>query len=161
MAGQAGTPQPKGRIGAHLGKGQQPSATGQFNRPPQGSPLQHYPPLPMLNLHMLQHDPRNPGNPRNPRGRENMGNGMRNKGPPAGFAPNFNPRVAQYVNDLSSDHDDLESAYHSDVELESTYDRWSDSARTLRLEPDTSFSTSFSLNGTAMSHTVLSYDSND
>jgi hypothetical protein len=92
--------------GQHIG-GQHPGP-GQFNGPPPGYPPQHPQPLPppMPPNPQMVHQALGlqAGPPRN------NGNGMR--GPPAGFAQNYNPRVAKYVEDLDSDHDDVATIEH-------------------------------------------------
>jgi hypothetical protein len=119
--GQPGAAQQKGGPGQQLPPGQHPGQ-GQFNQPPQGYPPQHpqhpqhpqqpLPPPPLPNQQMVQQALGMPPPP--PRG-NNGGNGMRNNGgPPGGFAPNYNPRVAKYVEelDMPSDREDVETIEH-------------------------------------------------
>ena len=94
------------------GPGQQPGGQqvggqhpGQFGPPGQGYPQPLPPPMPPNPQMVHQALGLQGGPPRN-----NGGNGMR--GPPGGFAQNYNPRVAKYVDELDSDRDDNETIEH-------------------------------------------------
>jgi hypothetical protein len=115
--GMVGAQPPKGNMAPpHGGQLVGPGGFG----PPQGFPppqqqqqQQPPPPPPMpLTAQAMQQAIMGGGGGPGPRN-NGMGGGRNNNGPPGGFAPGFgNSRVAQYVDDLPSDRDELETIEH-------------------------------------------------